>query len=207
MTVADPPAVPELVSPVVRLEPLAERHVPDLVVAAAENRASYGFTVVPRGAEELLAHVRDLVAGPHVPFAQVRVADGRAVGCTRYLNLRCLPGVATPYAVEIGGTWLAASAQRTGLNRAAKLLLLGHAFEVWRVARVDLLTDARNERSRTAIAGLGATFEGVLRSWQPSRAAGEESLLRDTAMYAIVSADWPRVRDGLLGQLESALPR
>jgi RimJ/RimL family protein N-acetyltransferase len=99
-----------------------------------------------------------------------------------------------PYAVEIGGTWLAASAQGTGINVDAKLLLLTHAFEHWQVGRVDLKTDARNERSRNAIARIGATFEGVLRSWQPSLVAGEEGRLRDTAMFSIVAGEWPAVR-------------
>jgi RimJ/RimL family protein N-acetyltransferase len=188
--------VPALVGPVVRLEPLAERHIPDLVAAAGEDRSSYAFTSVPDRAG-MPGYVRELLDDPSaVPFAQVRVADGRAVGGTRYHNLRYAGGAA-PYAVEIGGTWLAGSAQGTGLNKAAKLLLLTHAFETWAVARVDLLTDARNARSRAAIASLGATFEGVLRSWQPSRAPGEDDLLRDSALFSIVAAEWPAVRDRL----------
>ena len=83
----------------------------------------------------------------------------------------------------------------------AKLLLLDHAFDVWEVGRVDFKTDARNARSRTAIEALGATFEGVLRNWQPSHAEGEDGLLRDTAMFAIVVADWPEVRSGLVARL------
>jgi RimJ/RimL family protein N-acetyltransferase len=188
--------VPTLVGPAVRLEPLAERHVPDLAAAATEDRASYAFTSVPDAAG-MASYVRELLDDPTaLPFAQVRVAGGRAVGATRYLNPRYAGG-ATPYAVEIGGTWLAASAQGTGLNKAAKLLLLTHAFETWRVRRVDLLTDARNARSRAAIASLGAAFEGVLRSWQPSRVPGEEGLLRDSALFSIVAAEWPAVRDRL----------
>jgi N-acetyltransferase len=188
--------VPELVGPLVRLEPLAERHIPDLASAAAEDRSSYAFTSVPDAAG-MPGYVRDLLDDPGaVPFAQVRVADGRAVGATRYLNRRYAGGP-TPYAVEVGGTWLAASAQGTGLNKAAKLLLLTHAFQSWAVARVDLLTDARNARSRAAIASLGATFEGVLRSWQPSRVPGEDGLLRDSALFSIIASQWPAVRDRL----------
>jgi RimJ/RimL family protein N-acetyltransferase len=102
-----------------------------------------------------------------------------------------------PFAAEIGGTWLGAQFQRTGINSEAKLLLLGYAFEVWNVARVDLKSDARNERSRAAILRLGATFEGVLRQWQPSLVVGEEGLYRDTAMFSVTQEEWPGVREHL----------
>lgn len=136
-------------------------------------------------------------AGEVVPFAQVEVASDRPVGATRLMTIRALPSTGTPYAVEIGGTWLSASAQRSGLNTQAKHLLLAHAFESWKVGRVDLKTDARNERSRNAILRIGATFEGVLRHWQPSQVAGEESRLRDSAMYSILDTEWPRVNEHL----------
>jgi RimJ/RimL family protein N-acetyltransferase len=112
---------------------------------------------------------------------------------TNYLTLRFEPRADLPYAVEVGGTWLAHSAQRTGINVEAKLLLFTHAFETWGVGRVDLKTDARNARSRNAIEGVGATFEGILHSWQPSHAKGERGQLRDSAMHSIVAADWPDV--------------
>ncbi len=96
--------------------------------------------------------------------------------------------------MEIGGTWLAASAQRTGINVEAKLLLLAHAFDEWGTARVDLKTDARNAKARAAIEGLGARLDGVLRSWQPSQAPGEADRLRDSAMYSILAAEWPAAR-------------
>jgi len=92
----------------------------------------------------------------------------------------------------------------TGAGRwatAAKLMLLTHAFEVWAVQRVAICTDARNTRSRTAIQRIGATFEGVLRSHRPSYVAGEDGVLRDTAVYSIVRADWPAVKAGLENRL------
>jgi RimJ/RimL family protein N-acetyltransferase len=147
-------------------------------------------------------YVSDLIrmweAGEVVPFVQVDVATSRPVGATRLMTIRALRPSAAPYAVEIGGTWLAASAQRTGLNTEAKLLLLEYAFESWNVGRVDLKTDARNDRSRNAILRVGATFEGVLRHWQPSQLAGEENRLRDSAIYSILDTEWPRVREHLL---------
>jgi RimJ/RimL family protein N-acetyltransferase len=192
---------PTLLGARVRLEPLALEHVDDLVAAAGADRATYGFTTVPDGDAAMWHYVRTRLeladAGEWVPFAQVRVADRRAVGVTNFLTLRREPDAPSPYAVEIGGTWLGAAAQRSGINVEAKLLLLSHAFDVWRVGRVDLKTDARNERSRDAIAAIGARLEGVLRSWQPSHVQGEEGELRDSAIYSIVAAEWPEARDGL----------
>jgi RimJ/RimL family protein N-acetyltransferase len=112
---------------------------------------------------------------------------------TRYLSIRCRPGEVLPFAVEIGGTWLAGSAQRSGINTEAKFLLLRHAFEEWHVTRVDLKTDNRNERSKSAIVRLGATFEGVLRHWQPSQVVGEDDGFRDTAMFSIIDTEWSKI--------------
>ena len=190
-----------LVGALVRLEPLVEGHVDALASAASEDRSSYGYTAVPEGRPAMLEHVRGLLAmkaaGQTLPFAQVRIADGQPVGVTRFLSFRHRGSDPIPYAVEIGGTWLGESAQRRGINTEAKLLLLSHAFEVWKVGRVDLKTDARNQRSRAAIAGIGATLEGVLRSWQPSHATGEDTCLRDSAMYSILASEWSHVRKGL----------
>ncbi|HZU79403.1 MAG TPA: GNAT family protein [Acidimicrobiales bacterium] len=198
--------VPVLEGRVVRLEPLEERHVPDLAEAADADRASYGFTTVPQGPDGTATYVAAVLAavasGDTVGFAQVRQSDGRAVGVTRYLTFRHAPEVGGLYAVEVGGTWLGAAAQRTGINVEAKLLLFGHAFEQWSVGRVDLKTDARNERSRAAIAALGATFEGVLHQWQPSHAVGETGMLRDTAMFSVVTGRWPDVRAELERRLD-----
>lgn len=185
----------------VRLEPLVHAHVDGLVEAASEDRATYGFTTVPSDRASAVAYVDELVAardaGDAVPFAQVSVATGRVVGATRIFRLRRAADTGALFAVEIGGTWLAADAQRTGVNGEAKLLLLQQAFDGWGVRRVELLTDARNERSRAAIAGIGATFEGVARNAHESRAPGEARLLRDSAIFSITDAEWPDVRRGL----------
>ncbi len=187
----------------VRLEPLTHDHDAGLLGAATENRATYGYTAVPQGRAGVVEYVDAILDSPDetVAFAQVRIADGVVVGVTRYLTPRRRSDQAVPYAIEIGGTWLAASAQRSGINVEAKLLLLGHAFDVWRVGRVDLKTDARNAQSRSAIAALGATFEGVLRCWQPSLVPGEEDILRDSALYSVVGAEWPEVRERLRKRL------
>ncbi len=197
--------VEELTGRHVRLEPLRIDHVGDLIEASGVNRSTYEYTPVPDGetatTDYVLALLRDWEAGAVVPFAQVQPTTGRAMGVTRYMTFRTLPDERLPYAVEIGGTWIGDAAQRTGLNTEAKYLLLRHAFQSWDVARVDLKTDARNERSRRAIVRIGATFEGVLRQWQPSLVSGEEGQFRDTAMFSVVESEWPAVQHHLLSLL------
>jgi len=122
-----------------------------------------------------------------------------------YVHADIEPEVAAdPLLGEVGWTWLGASAQGTGINAEAKFLLFSYAFETLGVARVDLKTDARNDRSRRAIGGLGARFEGVLRCWSPSRAPGEEGMLRDSAMFSVVAAEWPAVKSTLAIRVASA---
>ena len=183
--------VPALAGECVRLEPLRSEYIDELVRAASEDRSTYGFAAVPHGLEAMTAYVeallQDFADGLVVPFVQI------VVGMTRYLTILSRPGHGAPYAVEIGGTWLASSAQRTGINTEAKFLLLRFAFETWHVARVDLKTDARNERARMAMMRIGASFEGVLRRWQPSQVVGEQMRYRDTAMFSIVEEEWPAI--------------
>lgn len=195
--------VPALTGSVVRLEPLDPRHASELAVAAEEDRSSFAWTEVPRGCEMEGAIARHLQRRDEgvSPLAIVRLKDGVAVGCTAVCNPRRWPAREALCAVEIGWTWLAPSAQRSGVNTDAKLLLLTYAFETLGVARVDLKTDARNERSRRAIAALGAAFEGVLRSWSPSHTPGEEGRLRDTAMFSVVAAEFARVKAHLAARL------
>ena len=196
--------VPPLSGSLVRLEPLSAGHVPDLTEAAEESRAAYGFTWVPRAAE-VGDYVREQQGRVGLtPFAQIRLADGKAVGCTAYWDLRTWADSDRLRAIEVGFTWLAASAQGAGINAEAKLLLFTYAFETLGVVRVDLKTDARNERSRRAIAATGARFEGVLRSWSPSWVAGEEGGLRDSAMFSVIAHEWPTVRCSLADRVEQA---
>ncbi len=189
----------------VELVPLQLDQAGELAAAAALDRSTYGFTEVPDDAEAMERYVAKLLAqrdaGAAVPFAQRRQADGRLVGCTRFMELRFWWDRPTPAEVEIGGTWLAADAQRSPINTEAKLLLLTHAFEAWGVGRVALCTDARNERSRRAIERLGARLEGILRHHRPSTAPGEVGRLRDSALYALTDEEWPAVRDALRGRL------
>jgi N-acetyltransferase len=185
----------------VRLEPLNADHVPGLMAAAEEDRSAYAWTVVPRAGEMAAYVAAQLARDGMTPFAQVRVSDEAPVGCTAFWNPRTWPGREDLFAVEIGSTWLAASAQRTGINTEAKLLLLQHAFGELGVVRVDWKTDARNQRSRRAIGGLGARFEGVLRNWSPSHVPGEEGRLRDSAMFSVTDAEWPAVKSALSARI------
>jgi RimJ/RimL family protein N-acetyltransferase len=197
----------------VRLEPLGLEHVEALVLAAAESRANYAFTLVPPDLASMRAYVSAAVdlrqKGLALPFATVDAIRGKVVGSTRFANLEVwtwpgdkAPGEpAVPFdAAEIGWTWLAASAQRTPVNTTAKLLMLTHAFEVWKVRRVNLKTDDRNARSRAAIERLGAKLDGVLRSHMPAYSGG----IRDTALYSILAAEWPSVKAGLEARLARA---
>jgi RimJ/RimL family protein N-acetyltransferase len=117
-----------------------------------------------------------------------RRADCIVVGSSRYLNVRAADRV-----VEIGWTWFNPSAWRSGLNRETKLLLLGHAFETLGCIRVELKTDARNERSREAMAALPAQFEGILRKHMIVPGVG----VRDSAYYSVIDEEWPAVRANL----------
>lgn len=190
----------------VRLEPLTEDHVPGLSLAAEEDRSSFTYTMVPRAAG-MAAYAQTLLTRDGAtPFAQVRAADGAPVGCTAYFNPRTWPDRGDHLAaVEIGGTWLAASAQRTGINAESKLLLMTYAFETLNVARVDFKTDARNEPSRQSIERLGARFEGVLRNWGPSWVPGEEGTLRDSAIFSVIAVEWPRVKSVLTDRIRRLL--
>jgi N-acetyltransferase len=207
------PQVPVLDGSLVRLEPLSLSHAGDLAAAAGEDRGAYGFTVVPRAwevREYVAAHAARARDGMLEPFAQVRQHDGRAVGVTAYWDPRLWPDRSESHAdlraVDIGWTWLAASAQRTGINTEAKLLLMEHAFETLGVIRVGFSVDARNERSRRAVERLGAHFEGVLRLWSPSRAPGEEGLLRDSALFSVIAAEWPATKAALCRRLAGQAP-
>ena len=187
-----------------RLEPLGEEHVAGLAAAAAEDRSSYAFTRVPDGIagtrEYVGSTLAEQAAGRSLPFAVRRLSDERLVGCTRYLDMEVFgtpdgePGDGRPPSVlEIGATWYAASAQRTAVNTDVKLVLLTQAFEAWGALRVTLKTDARNAGSRTAIARLGAQFEGLRRAHMPA----VDGTVRDTAYYSILRAEWPGIRDAL----------
>jgi len=127
-----------------------------------------------------------------LPYAQVDLATGNAVGVTTYRDVD-----ERHRTLEIGGTWIGRPWWRSAINTEAKLLFLGHAFEALGANRVAIKTDIRNARSQDAIARIGAVREGVLRHQYVRR----DGSLRDTVMYSIVPAEWPAVKAGLQARL------
>lgn len=190
---------PVLEGGLVRLEPLEPAHADGLWAASRDPRTWRWLSITrPETREELESWLAEALAareaGRELPL--VTTSRARVVGSTRFLALR-----PEHRSVEIGWTWLHPSAWGTGVNVEAKLLMLGHAFEEWGCRRVELKTDARNERSRGAMEAMGARFEGIHRQHMLVR-GGEN---RDSAWYSILDGEWPAVRAGLRARLD-ALP-
>lgn len=194
----------------VQLIPLSLDHAGDLADVANVSRSTYQFTQVPDDLESARNYIQKALdlyqRGSALPFTVAEKSTGKIVGSTRFLNiefwefpeghvLRRPEGV--PHAVEIGATWLGEAYQRSGMNTDAKLCLLTHAFEEWKVLRVALKTDARNARSRANIERIGAKFDGIVRAHMPSFDGG----IRDTAFYSILQADWPELKIRLQSKL------
>lgn len=173
-----------------RLEPLAATHVDDLAVAAAGlEHAWYTSVPTPEGvADDVDERLALRAAGTMNPWAIRRLDTGHVVGVTTFCNI----DQANRH-VEVGHTWLGVDAQRTHVNTAAKLLVLGHAFEVCDVIAVELRTHWHNRQSRAAIARLGAKQDGVLRNHR----LGPDGTLRDTVVFSILPHEWPAVKRGL----------
>jgi N-acetyltransferase len=190
----------------VRLEPLMADHVDALLSAAMENREAFRFGGPPASRDRMIAWVElalsEQAAGRQLPFVTRSLEQERIVGATRFHELEPWEWPdgdphqrrGHPDVCEIGSTWLAGSAQRTGCNTEAKLLMLAHAFEVWEVHRVAFRTDRRNDRSRRAIERLGAQLEGIRRADRP----GFDGTIRDSAFYSIIASEWPDVKANLM---------
>ncbi len=173
----------------VRLEPLEERHFEDLSRVAIDPEL-WRWTIMGPQDEPGLRRWFDLAlanatAGMELPFATIDPTSGRAVGSTRFLSI-----APEHKRLEIGWTWVATPFQRSGVNREAKLLQLTHAFETLGANRVEFKTHSRNERSRTALTGIGATFEGVFRQHMIM----PDGSLRDSAYFSVISPEWPAVK-------------
>jgi RimJ/RimL family protein N-acetyltransferase len=180
----------------VALEPLAEGHAGDLWQAAQAPEIWQWLACIGSSREyfdkwfelSLAAHR----AGREGVFASRDLRSGELVGSSRYLNVR-----PDDHVVEIGWTWLNPSAWRSGINVEAKLLMLAHAFDDLGCVRVELKTDARNERSRAAMAAIPAQFEGIMRKHMTVPDVG----VRDSAYYSVVDDEWPGVRANLQRRL------
>jgi len=185
-----------LTGTVLTLEPLDERHAPDLFAAMQDEEVCrYLAWPPPKTLDETLALVRDardlMARRQSIVWAQVWNATGRAIGSTRLLDVR-----PADRQVEIGSTFLARDFWRTPANTESKYLLLAYCFERLECVRVALKTDGRNVRSQEAIARLGAVREGVLR-----RHMNVRGYQRDTVYFSILAEEWPGVKARLQARL------
>ena len=183
------------------LEPLCMNHAAGLQAAAADGQLwELRVTWVP-APDETTAYIQKALdmqtQGTRCPFAVVDEDSGRVIGTTSYHDI--VPGAQR---VEIGYTWYAASAQRSHVNTACKLLLMQHAFDTLGCAVIGWRTDILNTRSQQAIERLGAHKDGVLRHhtqrWDGS--------VRDTVMYSMLAAEWPAAKQRLLEKLKQLAP-
>jgi N-acetyltransferase len=176
----------------VRLEPLTLDHVPGLAEVALDPAIWQWTLARPTSEADLRAWAEAALAGrdagTEFPFATIDVATGRPIGSSRYMNI-----VLEHRRLEIGWTWVAPAWQRTGANREAKLLMLGHAFDDLGCRRVEFKTDSLNEPSRTALLGIGAQFEGIFRNHMVMPGGR----MRHSAYYSVIDDEWPAVRAGL----------
>jgi RimJ/RimL family protein N-acetyltransferase len=176
----------------VRLEPLAGSHHAALVAVGLDPELWRWTTTLVRTPADMGAYIalalaeRD--AGRALPFAIVERASGQAVGSTRFAAIE-----RQHRRVEIGWSWLGSPWQRTGINTETKYLLLRHAFETLGCVRVELKTDALNERSRAAIVRIGAREEGTLRRHMIT----SSGRVRDTVYYSIIGEEWPELKRSL----------
>jgi N-acetyltransferase len=176
----------------VRLMPLARGHLAELAAVGLDEDLWRWIPVPVRTREEMAAYIEtaldEQARGVSLPFAIVEKNSGRAIGSTRYGNID-----RTHRRVEIGWSWVARDWQRTSVNTECKFLLLRHAFEKLGCMRVELKTDALNERSRAAILRIGAQFEGIFRKHMLT-ASGR---IRDSVYFSILDAEWPAVKQRL----------
>jgi RimJ/RimL family protein N-acetyltransferase len=180
----------------VQLEPLAAGHHDALIDAATDGelwKLWYTSVPAPQSMRSWIETALSMRAHDDLAFAIRDMRDGSIVGSTRYFRVDALNR-----RLELGHTWYARRAQRTGINTEAKLLLLGHAFEALDCIAVELRTHWMNLQSREAIARLGAKQDGVLRNHQ--RMA--DGTLRDTVVFSIIQSEWPTVKRHLQYKLE-----
>lgn len=182
----------------VRLEPMLRAHEEALIAAAGDGELWNSTVTIVPSRTTIGAYIATALnaqgEGHALPFVIIQKSTNKVVGSTRYFHIE-----RDHRRLEIGYTWLGASAQRTPVNTEAKLLLLTHAFERLGCIRVEFVTDILNEQSRTAILRLGAKQEGVLRNHMimPS------GRYRDSVCFSIIEPEWPAVKAGLQAKLAS----
>jgi N-acetyltransferase len=193
--------LPHILTPVTlsnsgaKLELLSQMHCADLQAAVGDLHVLW-YTAIPTApgmAAEIDRRLALHAKGSMLPFAAINPATGQAVGMTTYMNIDSVH-----QRVEIGSTWTSQDMQRTGFNTACKHLLLQHAFETLNCIAVEFRTHRFNQQSRSAIARLGAQFDGMLRNHQRA----SNGTLRDTAVYSITASEWPTVDAHLRFQIQ-----
>ena len=191
MTRHDIPAAISLEGRIVRLEPLADDHMPELFAAIGDARI-WQYSVRGDAAHYLSVAQHYMEKGEQIPFAVRELSGNRLVGMSRLFDI-----VPAHKRLELGYTWYIPEVWGTKVNPEAKLLLLTHAFEAWGARRVEFKVYHANLRSRAAVEKLGASFEGVLRKHmiQP------DGSRRDSAVYSILDDEWPKVKAGLEARL------
>ena len=190
----------------VQLEPLEAHHAKSIAVAGGIDRSTYEWIDVPATLLEAQQIVSAYQAQPHpqpwIAFVQRRSKDSTVIGMTNFLSVERWDGPdANPTSVEIGNTWLNPQALHSPIDTESKLLLMTHAFETWNVVRVQIRTDARNDRSRRALIRIGAQFEGVLRNAQPGRGDLGRGAPRDSAVFSVLPNEWPTVKASMTARL------
>lgn len=184
----------------VRLEPLSLKHLDGLCTVGLEPELWRWMPNQVRNRDEMRVFVESALDDEHrgfsQPFTTVLKETGQVVGSTRYLNMDL-----KNRRVEIGATWIGEPWQRTAVNTEAKYLMLRHAFETLQCVRVELKTDALNQRSRTAISRLGAKEEGTLRR----HVLTYTGRMRDTVYFSILDDEWPSVKARLQAKLNQAV--
>jgi RimJ/RimL family protein N-acetyltransferase len=187
-----------LVGKVVRLEPLATHHSPELFVSLGNDDEAWRWMIVPTPTTvvEMSAivdrYLDDFKLGTRQPYAVIHNASNTKIGMTSFMDI-------SPHdrTLEIGSTIYAREFWRTAVNTETKLLLLTNAFEIQNFRRVTLKTDSENTRSQTAITRIGAKYEGTLRSHK-MRADGTS---RDSMYFSILKSEWPQVKVALQAAL------
>jgi RimJ/RimL family protein N-acetyltransferase len=179
----------------VRLEPLEEAHRAGMRAAGAGNDEAFQYVARLSGKpfEQWFTWSLGRFDRGDVPFAVRSKPKGEIVGSTRFLSAEAIHK-----RLEVGFTWYRPDMWSGPVNPSCKLLLFGHAFDTLGANRMELKCDARNMRSRAAIAKLGAKQEGIFRHhmimW--------DGFLRDSVYFSIIREEWPSVRDGLEKRLE-----
>lgn len=176
----------------VRLEPMRAEHLDALFEAGRDETLWLWTQAIIKNKEDMQRYIaaalEEFERKVSLPFVTKEKSSGKIIGSTRFGNID-----RKNRRVEIGWTWINPEWQRTRVNTEAKLLMLTHAFEVWKCIRVELKTDALNEKSRNAIGRIGAKEEGVLRQ----QAITESGRVRDTVYYSILDSEWLKVKSSL----------